>query len=171
MDESILRRLFRRGDEPARLARSCGLSLVDLARWASRVDHVELLVGLERVSDACFRAALARSRVIAARTLTRLASGDGDEALTDLTRRSCVDLLSACAERRREARCAAASTGVDRARRAASVKDAASLAPPVPDEEAILAALERVAREGDADDDGRGSETSPPAVPEQSDAA
>ncbi|RMH26168.1 MAG: hypothetical protein D6693_07610 [Planctomycetota bacterium] len=76
--ESLLRALHA-GRDLARVARSHGLSMRELAHWASTGAGAEAISALR---------ALARARADAARALARLARGADDTA-----RKACVDLL------------------------------------------------------------------------------
>jgi len=85
--ESLLRALHA-GRDLARVARSHGLSMRELAHWASTGAGAEAISALRALARARAALAVSRARADAARALARLARGADDTA-----RKACVDLL------------------------------------------------------------------------------
>ena len=124
------------------LAEETGLSLSDLARWAAAPGNVRLLDGLVRLADVRAQMMISRYRTNAAAQLVQIATGGEPN---DLARKACVDLLRTELRLAREERRTATGT--------ASGDDEP---PAAPSEEAILAALERIARPDEEDPDAPG---------------
>lgn len=75
---------------PIELAERSGLTLIELAQWASARNGARLLEGLARLAELRARMVIARYRATAAASLIEMATrNDGSET----ARKACVDLL------------------------------------------------------------------------------
>lgn len=110
---------------PPELADRLGVSLRDLAQWASEPENVRLLSGIAYIADVRAQLLLARYRANAAARLIAIAT---DQDAGELSRKACVDLLK---------------TNLEVFAPRAEIENAPP-PPPPPSEEAILEALERL---------------------------
>ncbi|MFG0329311.1 MAG: hypothetical protein ACF8PN_05365 [Phycisphaerales bacterium] len=89
--ERLLDAIYEANEDLAEVARSEGLTLRDLARWANEPVTAATLDGLCRLHDAKAQVLLSRYRTLAAAKLFEL-SGEPD-ASREIVRKACVDLL------------------------------------------------------------------------------
>lgn len=90
LSEKLMIQLAEGGHSAVDLARENDLSLLTLARWAAKPEHVTLLSGLVRLSNVRAQIVLSQYRTNAAAKLIEHAMhGESGE----ISRKACVDLL------------------------------------------------------------------------------
>lgn len=146
--ERVLLQLVQGHASLPQLAGTLGMTLRELACWAMESQNWRTLAALSRLGDLQTHMIVGRFRITAAVHLLGMASGKDS---TELARRACADLL--------EARLDSPTTHDDQARRGGGSRSPAGGGWPAgilpnisaPTEREILAALEELGREEDAD--------------------
>ena len=131
MRQQIIERIAGGERSPAEIAADLNLDLNDLASLARHEATMQTLEGLARLQDVRAQMLLSKYRANVAMHLLAIASA---KEPTELSRKACVDMLK---------------TDLDvfaRQDNNSSSSTDASTAPAVPDEKAILQALERIGK-------------------------
>lgn len=127
MTEQLIEQMLKGDRAPAEIAIGVGMTLTDLSDWARDDVNARTLEGLARLADLRAQMLLSEYRAAAAVRLIEIAT---DKEQVEPSRKACVDLLRA-------------DLGVFKP---SDIADS-DTPPPVPDERAILDALERLGRE------------------------
>lgn len=90
--DGLIQRIVDGNRTPAELAEELGLSLADLATWASNARNLSCLEHLARLADIRAQMVVSNYRATAAAQLIRIAASSTE---SDLARKACVDLLAA----------------------------------------------------------------------------
>lgn len=90
--EEIFEHLVQAKHAPAQLAQKLGLSLSELAKWASQPKHSQVLESLARLADVRAQMLVSEYRASAAIRLIEIAT---DSEGGETSRKACVDLLRA----------------------------------------------------------------------------
>ena len=133
MHEQLITRLAQADLPPTDVARDLGLTLEQLASWAAARGNTAILECLARLADIRAELLLSQYRANAAVQLIQIAAA---QEPSELSRKACVDLLAARLDAFKSLDPQAVPASADQ--RAAA-----------PSEDAILGALERLARQSD----------------------
>lgn len=92
LHQGLIKRMFDADCSPADLAAELGLTLADLAQWASDPRNLAALESLARLADIRAQMVVSRYRAHAAGQLIQIGTSSTQ---SDLARKACVDLLNA----------------------------------------------------------------------------
>jgi hypothetical protein len=90
--DGLISRMVDADCSPAELAAELGLTLADLAAWASDAHNIRALEILARLADIRAQLVVSKYRANAAAQLIQIATASNQ---SDLSRKACVDLLEA----------------------------------------------------------------------------